>query len=678
MTRRARQAWLWGMLAILALPAIVRGQDFSYSVNGDATCIITRYSGPGGDLAIPGTINGRAVVGIADSTFWGVDSLSSVAIPQSITNISDHAFFFCSSPTAITVAVSNPAYCDQDGVLFDKGKTTLVAYPTGKPGDYTIPDGVVRVGNAAVQNCTALTSVVVPASATNLGSGAFAICNALTSIVVATDNAAYSTRDGVLFDKAQSTLILFPGGKVGDYAVPAGVTQIVDGAFQCCQSLTGITIPDGVTDTGSWVFNGCTALTNIVLSETVTSIGMCAFTGCNIANLILPSSVSSIGFSAFAYCSLTNVVFGNGIDYLDAFAFQDCANLASVYFQGSPPSANWEVFFDDHAIVYYHPEAAGWSMWFGGQPTVPLGYGWSDNGDGTCTITKYTGGGGDIAIPNGIDGLIVTTIGDAAFSQRTNLTSVTIPFAVRNIGYGAFDFCLNLTSVTIPDGVTSIGDWAFDLCALTNVAIPLGVTSIGEGTFSTCQRLASVTIPNGVTSIGDYAFCSCPRLTSVQIPDSVSSIGYKAFYLSRGLTRLTIGKSVTNVGDRAFAMCYGLTDIYFRGNAPADAGTEFSSDTATVYYLPGKGWSGASFGGRPTVLWNPQIRTDATFGVGSNCFGFTFTNAGSPTVVVEACTNLADNDWSPVATNTLTGGSSYFADPGWTNHPARFYRFRMP
>ena len=597
---------------------------------------------------------------------------------QSITNINDYAFFFCSSPTAITVAVSNPAYCDQDGVLFDKRKTTLVAYPTGKAGDFTIPDGVVRFGRAAVRDCTALTSVIVPASTTNLGSGAFAVCRSLTSIVVAADNPAYSTRNGVLFDKAQSTLILFPGGKVGDYAVPAGVTQIVDGAFQCCQSLTGITIPDGVTDTGSWVFNGCTALTNIVLSETVTSIGMCAFTGCNIANLILPSSVSSIGFSAFAYCSLTNVVCGNGIDYLDAFAFQDCANLASVYFQGSPPSANWEAFFDDHAIVYYHPEAAGWSMWFGGQPTVPLGYGWSDNGDGTCTITKYTGGGGDIAIPNGIDGLIVSSIGDAAFSQCTNLTSVAIPFAVMNIGYGAFDFCLNLTSVTIPDGVTSIGDWAFDLCALTNVTLPAGITSIGEGTFSTCQRLTSVTIPNGVTSIGDYAFFSCPSLVSVQIPDSVTSIGDRAFNLCRGLTSLTIGKSVTNVGDRAFAWCYGLTGIYFQGDAPTDAGTEFSGDNATVYYLPGKGWSGASLGGRPTVLWNPQIRTDATFGVRTNCFGFTFTNAGSPTVVVEACTNLTSPDWIPVATNTLTAGSTYFGDPGWTNHPARFYRFRMP
>ena len=103
---------------------------------------------------------------------------------------------------------------------------------------------------------------------------------------------------------------------------------------------------------------------------------------------------------------------------------------------------------------------------------------------------------------------------------------------------------------------------------------------------------------------------------------------------------------------------------------------------ATVYYLPGTtGW-GSTFGGRPTALWmlpNPLILNNApNFGIRSNQFGFIISWATNLPVVVEACTDLAQPIWAPVGTNTLTAGSSYFSDPEWTNHPARFYRLRSP
>ena len=105
----------------------------------------------------------------------------------------------------------------------------------------------------------------------------------------------------------------------------------------------------------------------------------------------------------------------------------------------------------------------------------------------------------------------------------------------------------------------------------------------------------------------------------------------------------------------------------------------FSGDNnATVYYLPGTtGW-GTTFGGRPTALWflpNPLILNNGpSFGVQTNGFGFIISWATNTSVVVEACTNLANPVWSPVSTNTLTDGSSYFSDPQWTNYPDRFYR----
>jgi hypothetical protein len=75
----------------------------------------------------------------------------------------------------------------------------------------------------------------------------------------------------------------------------------------------------------------------------------------------------------------------------------------------------------------------------------------------------------------------------------------------------------------------------------------------------------------------------------------------------------------------------------------------------------------------------PQVQTSGpTFGVGPTGFGFNITGTSNLVIVVEACTNLANPTWSPVGTNTLISGSSYFSDPQWTNYPGRFYRLRWP
>ena len=124
----------------------------------------------------------------------------------------------------------------------------------------------------------------------------------------------------------------------------------------------------------------------------------------------------------------------------------------------------------------------------------------------------------------------VTSIGNEAFNQCYELTSVTIPNSVTTIGKYAFSRCDGLLYFTIPNSVTSIGESAFFCCyGLTSITIPNSVTSIGNGAFDGCYHLTSVTIPNSVTSIGDFAFSGCSGLTSITIPNSVTSIGGGAF-----------------------------------------------------------------------------------------------------------------------------------------------------
>ena len=162
-----------------------------------------------------------------------------------------------------------------------------------------------------------------------------------------------------------------------------------------------------------------------------------------------------------------------------------------------------------------------------------------------------------IIIPNG-----VTSIGDYAFKDCSNLTSITIPRSVTSIGSSAFYGCSSLTSITIPNSVTSIGSSAFYKCSsLTSIIIPDSVTSMGDYAFKDCSNLTSITIPRSVTSIGSSAFYGCSSLTSIIIPNGVTSIGSSAFSGCSSLTSITIPDSVTSIGDSAFSNCSSLTSI---------------------------------------------------------------------------------------------------------------------
>ena len=168
-------------------------------------------------------------------------------------------------------------------------------------------------------------------------------------------------------------------------------------------------------------------------------------------------------------------------------------------------------------------------------------------------LKKYKGKSADVVIPDSVIG-----IGDGAFFNCRNLTSISIPDSVMSIGKRAFEYCVSLSNIMIPGSVKNIGEYAFRYCfKLKDIIIPDGITSIERSAFENCDSLANILIPDSVTSIEKSAFKDCRSLTSIIIPDSVTSIGERGFFDCESLTSVTVPASVESIGDYAFGFCFG-------------------------------------------------------------------------------------------------------------------------
>jgi hypothetical protein len=173
---------------------------------------------------------------------------------------------------------------------------------------------------------------------------------------VETNNPVYTSVNGVLFNQGQTTLIQYPGVKVGSCSIPNSVTSIADEAFLDCTRLINVTIGNGVTSIRVGAFDDCLSLTNVTIGNSVTSIGDGAFFNClSLPNVTIPNSVTNIG----------------------QLAFTGCTALTNVYFQGNAPSLGAFVFGGysfqyqlDNATAYYLPGTMGWSTNFGGIRTA--------------------------------------------------------------------------------------------------------------------------------------------------------------------------------------------------------------------------------------------------------------------------------------------------------------------
>ena len=190
------------------------------------------------------------------SGYKNCDSLKSVTIPASVTTISKYAFDGCKYLTTVTIA-ENSQLQTIDASAF----RNCVALP-----GFTIPAGVTKINSYAFDNCDALTEMTIPASVTSIGPAIFRYCDSLKAIHVDPNNPAYMSDNGILFDKAQTTLIEYlKSNSTTRYTIPASVTYIRNEAFIDCNNLTEITIPAIVTKIGNYAFQDCGKLAKVTI-----------------------------------------------------------------------------------------------------------------------------------------------------------------------------------------------------------------------------------------------------------------------------------------------------------------------------------------------------------------------------------------------------------------------------
>jgi uncharacterized repeat protein (TIGR02543 family) len=247
--------------------------------NKNLTALIQCPGGLSGAYTIP-----DSVTSIGNWAFYDCTKLASVTIPDSVTNIGNYAFSSCSSLTSVDIpdsvtSIGNSAFgnCYRLTAVNIPDSVTAIGYLAfyncTKITSVTIPDSVTSIGDSAFSSCNSLTSVNIGNSVTNIGNWAFCGCESLTAINVSENNLAYASVNGILFDKNLTALIQCPGGFAGAYTIPDSVTNIGDGAFYGCKSLTSGNIPDSVTNIGGSAFYDCSSLTGAYFKGNAPSKG---------------------------------------------------------------------------------------------------------------------------------------------------------------------------------------------------------------------------------------------------------------------------------------------------------------------------------------------------------------------------------------------------------------------
>ena len=492
------------------------------------------------------------VESIGSFAFYGCKSLETIGLPETLTSIGAGAFVECESLRSVSIP---------DGVSFipesafqwcyalesldlGQGVTGIdlfAFYGCSSLDDVVLPDGLSAIGGSAFKECTSLGAIHIPDRVTILENGVFGGCTSLIEVT------------GM-----------------------GGVTEICDNAFEDCASLASFTVGPLVDRIEAGAFSGCASIESFVVDADNTSFDESdgAVMSDNGTFLVLvpagitgeykvPEGVTTLNDGLFAGSLLSVIILPDSVLEAQSSVVSGCDNLVRVHIGASVSSIGSSLFYacpnleeltvsEDNA-VYASVDGILYDK------------------DVTEVILCPDGVSGDIVLPD-----TVRVVGDSAFADCTEITSVILPDGLVSIGEYAFEDCSSLVTVEVPDSVTSIGRCAFDDSSITEFRVPSGVTDM-TGVLYDCGSLESITvsegntafavvdgvlyskdlsalirvpqafegelrIPDGVVACDVDALFGCSRMTSLVIPDSMETMNFGS--LCSQLRYVYIGASV--------------------------------------------------------------------------------------------------------------------------------------
>lgn len=459
-----------------------------------------------------------------------------VVLPSTVTTIEDSAFEECFGLVSIEFPSS----------LTSIGKKAF--YGCEKLTNVTFPAGLQTIADSAFLSCSGLTSVSIPAGTnvtltTAMTTFAFAMCDKVQSFTVAAGNTQLSAKDGVLYDKAGTTLLAYPlGSKAESFAIPEGTITIGREAFkqhqqrQNCalknvgfpesletiennafmsQNLTSVTIP-GDFKLGTGVFQLNNSIKTVNVAEGVTEITDMLFYGLEgVETINLPSTLETIGYRAFDRCGASSIKLPEGLKSIGEEAFES-SKLKSVEIPASVTNIGDRAFYNCKEMAAITFKA----------------------GSGSLNLGRYT------------------------FNNCAKLNNIVVPSRVTKLDDGVFSKMGALTTITLPNSIKTLGNNVFASSdALKTVKLPDSITEMGNGTFRSCHALESITLPANLAKLGTCTFeieeGANTSLTKVVIPDSVkiTTVPSDTFWGREGIKELYLPASIAGTEACAFSKC---------------------------------------------------------------------------------------------------------------------------
>ena len=619
--------------------------DYTANINNETKATQPwRASATGVEIEkITKVVVSKDVTSIGAFAFNGLTGVSEYVIGANVSTISQWALE-TSAAKVFNLNGNTNFKTDDDGVLFNKEGTTLIAYPGGSTvrDEYTVPSTVTAIADGAFVGC--------PIKKLTIGKK---VTEGLPS---------WSFNGGVL----EELDVNCPFGKstfarittLKKVTLGDSITEIPEMAFYECKWLQTVSIPSGLTKIGTQAFFGCSSLQNVTLPESLKEIGYRAFRDCAaLTSITFPDSLTKIGIDAFAGCTgLTYISYGNGIDDIGGNAFGGCTGVKVIdlhraikigekYDNGS--HENDSDLDLTHACIRDANEAKYYLRTVNQANSVKGNLEWGNNvaGGGNTTNTYYILTATD-AVPDYTGNTDTLTRAGYTFDQWKEVTVNAGSTTIKNVYTDADSWSLTSPAVTVSPASanTYVGDSAVTLTAKVSEPVDgfnysyqwySNTSNSNEGGTEIPEATRATYSPSIATTGTTYYYCVVTVINGSDTTSATTAVVPVTVASQAGSVTISNNKTAATYGDKPFTFTYTANK----------AATVTSSNPSVATVQDNNGTVTVTIVGAGTTEISVGFAGGTDYSAASDKFTLTV-NKATPSIKISA------------TPDTLTGGGS--------------------